>query len=34
MTAWSKTVVRIHEEEAAEAGAPMLLLSAGMIAVF
>jgi hypothetical protein len=34
MSAWSKTVVRIHEDEAAEAGAPMLLLSGGVMAVF
>jgi hypothetical protein len=34
MAAWSKTIVRLREEEVAEAGAPMLLLSAGVMAVF
>lgn len=34
MAAWSKTVVRLHREEVAQAGAPMVLLSAGAMAVF
>jgi hypothetical protein len=34
MNAWSKTVVRIAGEEAAEVAAPLLLLSAGLMAEF
>jgi hypothetical protein len=34
MAAWSKTVVRMNEEEVAEAGAPMGLLSLSLGAVF
>jgi len=34
MAAWSKTIVRIQNDEVAEAGAPMVLLSAGVMAVF
>jgi hypothetical protein len=34
MSAWSKTVVRIAGEDAAEVAAPLLLLSAGLMAEF
>lgn len=34
MSAWSKTVVRIAGEDAAEIAAPLLLLSAGLVAEF
>ena len=34
MNAWSKTVVRIANEEAAEVAAPLLLVSAGLMAEF
>jgi len=34
MSAWSKTVLRIAAENAAEIGAPLLLLSSGLVAEF
>jgi hypothetical protein len=34
MSAWSKTVVRIAGEDAAEVAAPLLLLSGGLMAEF
>ena len=34
MAAWSKTVVRVNEEDIAEVGAPMGLLSLTLGAVF
>jgi hypothetical protein len=34
MNAWSKTIVRITNEEAAEVAAPLLLMSAGLMVEF
>jgi hypothetical protein len=34
MDAWSKTIVRISGEDAAEVAAPLLLLSGGLMAEF